>query len=285
MFQLELSSRADSAGGTSLPREPAAEADRYRLAGAIRAEKTLPPPSEHAAPSDALPRYSATEPPEPALPDVAIRRSEHGETLAVVALLLPLVAEGGILVCRFDSLDVQAALSSGTVAVTALLLAVDAAFLGTVDLHGTRRTWPLGLFFGILLLWIIMYPAAFFRRRDFGRPNLGPLAIAVAVFFVAAPFVQAYVRFGTALGGVPSCTSREVIDVVNNMIRTSPDGPAVQFISGHREIKHDPMARTRTGQCVVKTRTETFTVHYHVMMINTVKGTFQVQIERVAIPR
>src|SRR6516165_7863612 len=117
---------ADGAVQMPPPGESGASLDLERLGAAIRVEEETLRASKPDEPFDSLPAYpGAADSPESALPDVAIRRSDHGETLAVLALLLPLLAEGVILVCRFDSLDVQTAISVGTVAVTALLLAVD----------------------------------------------------------------------------------------------------------------------------------------------------------------
>jgi hypothetical protein len=250
--------------GAAGPAAPAAEA---------------PQRSEAIAEFDLVPRYrDAPLPPGPTWPGANVRRSDQGETLAVLALLLPLIAQGLSLACHFDPAGVAVALSWGAVVVTALVLAVDAALLGAVDLQGTRRSGPAALFFGVLLLWIICYPMAFFRRRHFGRPNLGPLAVLVAGFFVAAPWLHNYARFGVAGDGVPTCTSREVIGMVDDMVRQGPVGPSVQSIGGHRETSYDPVSQTRKGECLVKTPAETLTVTYRVKMLNRANGTYQVEV-------
>jgi hypothetical protein len=229
-----------------------------------------------------LPRYQgAPLPPESPWPEIQIRRGGSGETLAVLALLLPLLAQGVALACRFDSWALGAALGWGTVLVTGLVLAVDAALLGTIDLQGTRRASPGALFLGIILFWIIGYPVAFFRRRHFGRPNLGPLALVVAAFFVVVPFVQQARDFGVVGAGLPTCTSREVIAMVDDVIRKGLPGPSVQSISGYREISYDPVSQIRKGQCLVKTQTETIPVTYTVRFLNPSTGTFQVEVEPV----
>jgi hypothetical protein len=240
------------------------------------------PASEQVAEFDLLPKYPDSALPAGAtLPEAKIRRGEHGETLAVFALLVPLVAQGLILACHFDSPDIDLALSYGAVAVTALLLAVDAALLGTTDLHGIQRSSPMALFFGLLLLWIVCYPVAFFRRRHFGRPNLGPLALLVAAFFVAVPFLHNFARFGIAGNGVPTCTSQEVVGMVNDLIRQSTLGPSVQSISDHRELSYDSAKQIRKGQCRVKTQTETITATYTVKMLDRRAGTFQVEVDPI----
>src|SRR5262249_13294922 len=161
------------------------------------------------------------------------------------------------LACHANAPGLGVALDLGTVAVTALVLAVDAAVLGTTDLRGTRRAGPVALFFGILLFWILCYPVAFFRRRHFGRANFGPLALMVVALSFAVQFLYDSSRFGVAAGDVPPCTSREVVGMVADMIRTGPIGPSVQSISGHKESSYDPANQVRRGQCTVKTQTGT----------------------------
>jgi hypothetical protein len=211
--------------------------------------------------------------------DIEIRRGRHGETLAVLALLLPVAAQVVLLAGRLHSLGAEIALGWGSVGVTALLLTIDAAFLGTTDLRGRTRASPGLLFLGMILLWIVFYPAAFFRRRHFGRPNLGPLAILVALFFLAAPFLQQFLAFGVLGDGPPTCTSSEVVGMVDDIIRKGAGGASVRSASGHREVSYDPASQVRKGQCLVKTDTETITVTYSVKLLNRANGTFQVEVE------
>jgi hypothetical protein len=133
----------------------------------------------------------------------------------------------------------------------------------------------------VILLWIVCYPVAFFRRRHFGRPNLGPLAVLVAGFFVAVPFVQQYTRFGLVGTGPPTCTSREVVGMLDDIIRKSPGGHSVQAITDHREIGYDPVAQVRKGQCLVRTQDETIPVTYTVKLLNRSTGIFQVEVQPI----
>src|SRR5262249_19350775 len=126
--ELSLSERRCQSCGATLPDE---------TAGHPAAAAPPPQPSEHVAEFALLPQHPGPPPPQESAWEAKIRRSDHGETLAVLALLLPLVAQGVVLACRFDSWGIEIALAWGTVAVTALILAVDAAFLGSTDLHGT----------------------------------------------------------------------------------------------------------------------------------------------------
>ena len=83
----------------------------------------------------------------------SVEHSSHGETLVVAALLLPLVAQCVAVACNSKSVGIAIAWS--TVLVTAALLAVDAAFLGTTDRRGTQHSHPILLFFGISAFWIM----------------------------------------------------------------------------------------------------------------------------------
>ena len=63
-----------------------------------------------------------------------------------------------------------------------LLMAIDAGRLGRVDLEGKRVESAVFLFVGMLLLWVVVYPCAFFRRDSEGRTS-ALAAILVALFF------------------------------------------------------------------------------------------------------
>src|SRR5208283_4936372 len=99
--------------------------------------------------------------------------------------------------------------------------------------------------------------------------------------FVALPFVQEFMSFGTVGGGPPTCTSRDVITMVDDIIRKGPNGPSVQSISDYREIRYDPAGEIRTGQCTVKTLTETIPVTFTVKLLNRTTGVFEVNVQPI----
>jgi hypothetical protein len=217
--------------------------------------------------------------PEFALPNLKIKASGPGESLPVLALLLPLVALCIVLVGNFESFGVNFAIGGVMVVLTAILLAIDAAYLGTTDLKGKSQSGPGSLFAGIVLLWIVGYPYAYFRRRSFGKPNLGPLAVLVAVIYLGGPFVKEFLLDGFLLGdGPPSCTRPEVVRLVDDTIRKSVLGPSVKSISGHREISYQAETKTRKGECVVETLTGRQTMSFTVKWLDADKRMFQVQI-------
>ena len=224
---------------------------------------------------------------EPIAPDIKIKAGTHYESLAVMALLVPLIAQWLLFLGNLDSVGTNLALGWGGLLVTAILLTTDAYCLGPVDLQGRNRGGIVALFLGLVLLWVVFYPLAFFRRRHFGRPNFGPLAILVAAIFVVAPFAKDAIH-APPLGhgrvdrippedGPPACTAPDVRALVEDMIRKSPLGPSVKTIGSFREVKRDRVAQTRKGRCVVDTGKEAITVTYEVSWIDRNKGTFRVR--------
>ncbi|MFN6106452.1 MAG: hypothetical protein ACK5EA_18625, partial [Planctomycetaceae bacterium] len=145
-----------------------------------------------------------------------------------MALLLPVVA--GVLMC-FTPGWVAFAIAAATVVVTALLMALDANRLGRLDRSGRERESPFLLLAGMLLLWIVVFPLAVFRRSAFTKPNLGLVALLVTVFFLVAPLVASLLS-ATQL---PACTSPEVVQVLDQVLRSTSAVAAAKTIDGHRE--------------------------------------------------
>src|SRR5262249_2534208 len=150
------------------------------------------------------------------------------------------------------STAVELGLVIGTIVITAILLAIDAAAMGKIDLEGKPREGAVAVLVGVLLLWIVFYPASFFRRRHFGRPNLGILALVVVVIFAGGPVVGKLLDLGILPGGAPpSCTSPEVIRLLDETLRKSLAGPSIKSIHGHKEVQYDRANGLRKGQCLV----------------------------------
>jgi hypothetical protein len=216
------------------------------------------------------------------VPDVRVGAGTGGETLAVLALLVPLLVVCFFFLGTVSSTTAELAISCGTILLTAILLTIDASWLGTTDLKGRRREGVGTLFVGMLILWVVFYPVMFFRRRHFGRPNLGILALTVAAVFVCGPFVKGYLIEGVLPGGgPPSCTSPAVIRLVDDLIRKAPAGASVRGIRDHRELSYDRATGIRNGQCVVETATGQETVKYMVSWLDARTGNYQVQIRSV----
>lgn len=213
------------------------------------------------------------------LPDIQLKSGPPVDAMALMALLLPLVVQCVLFLGNFESAAVNQGLSWGTILFTAVLLSWDAYYLGTIDVQGQQRGGPVPLFFGLLIFWLIFYPLVYFRRRHFGRPNLGPIALVVAVIFVAAPFVRPYLDSTPPWeDGPPSCTSREVKSLVDDLIRKSQLGADVRTIGHYREVKHDPVAKTRRGRCLVQTDMHRITVAFEVSWVDQNRRTYQVRL-------
>jgi hypothetical protein len=213
------------------------------------------------------------------LPD-NIKLVGPGETLAMLALVVPAVCAGIGFYWKSGSPEIELTVACAVVLMTSLLLAVDAYFLGTIDMRGRPRGGPGSLLAGLVLCWFVCFPLAFFRRRHFGRPNLGLLAIVVAGLFIFTPSrlqlvsskpLPQVVNSSAPLPPqreVLTCTSPEVTAMVEGIIRESPKGKSAQTVGKFEETHYDRATETRTGQCQVKTETDEFQVSFQVKLIN-----------------
>jgi uncharacterized membrane protein YhaH (DUF805 family) len=204
----------------------------------------------------------------PELPAVACA----GLDLAGVALVAPVVA--GAALFFVTSFTVSLAIGVATVLVTSILLSVDASRLGRTDSTGRDAGGPVGLFIGMCLLWIVGFPVAFYRRSRFAKPNLTIPAVAVALFFTGGPFL--YGLFVSP--DPPTCTSAEVVQVLDRIVRQSSRGQAVKSVDGFRELSFDREGHERHGQCVVHTDAGDTEVNYIVRWLDRDKRRFEVRI-------
>ncbi len=215
------------------------------------------------------------------VPDIRINRGTGSEFCVVLALLLPLITSCAAFVINVESVPVALAMSLGTVVATAVLLAIDAAVMGTVDLKGRDRVSYGPLFLGVVLLWIVFYPVAFFRRRHFGRPNLGVLAILVTAFFVGAPTVAERLNRPVEL---PLCTSPEITRMVETLVKGNAN-LAITRVDGFRETKFDRAAQIRHGECKVHQRERPpLVLLYRVQWIDKARGQYVVSTEEAPLP-
>jgi hypothetical protein len=215
---------------------------------------------------------SRVEPPAPPRP------GRVGIGLVAVALTLPVLA--GVVLLFVTSFGLALAISSATVLMTSLLVAIDAGRLGNVDLMGRQRESAGFLFLGMCLLWIVVYPFAFFRRRHFEGPNLAIPATLVALFFAVGPILRAVL----IPPELPSCTSREVVQLLDQVIHGTPVGLKARSIDGHREVSYDREAGRRHGECIVHTDGGDIVVNYFVQWRDRAKGQFEVRIPPPDLP-
>lgn len=198
--------------------------------------------------------------------------ARSGIGLAVIALILPVVA--GTVLFFVKSFWLNLGISAATVLTTSVLVAIDARRLGNVDSNGKSRESPLLLFAGMCLLWIIVYPLAFFRRKHFGGPNLGVWSIAVVLFFGGGPLLYALL----VPAELPSCTSSVVAQLLEQTIRGLPIGDRIRSVDSYREVRYDETVDTRHGECVAHTETGDIPVKFAVEWLDRKAGKFQVRI-------
>ena len=153
----------------------------------VQAEKHGPPSVTGPLPSDPTQMSPAADNPwaDAKFADGAEQIKQGPLKLALFCLLLPLAAGASNLLMPYSSLTFPVA--GGTVFLTAVLLAIDAEQLGRVDKRGRRRENGFVVFLSVCLLWVVGFPAAYFRRSAFTQPRLGWAALGVAVFFAGGP--------------------------------------------------------------------------------------------------
>jgi hypothetical protein len=171
-------------------------------------------------------------------------------------------------------------MSAVAVVGSSLLMAIDAGRLGQTDLRGRQRESAGLLFLGMCLLWIVFYPLAFSQRRHFGGPALAIPALLVALFFAGSPFLRVLL----VPPGLPDCDSREVVQLLDQVIRSTPVGSKAGAIDGHHEVSYEPVADRRQGRCVVHTGGGDIVVNYLVQWRDRDKGLFEVHIPPPEVP-
>jgi hypothetical protein len=139
------------------------------------------------------------------------------------------------------------------------------------------------LLLGIILIWIVVYPLAFFRRSRIGGPHLGLPAIGVALFFAAGPLVHALLRPAE----LPSCTDPMVVDLVEKSLRDTANGANIESITEHEEVRYDRDRDVRHGECVIRMEDAEFALKYLVEWEDQSAGRFRVRCQPlpVTLPR
>ena len=198
-------------------------------------------------------------------------------TLVWIALAVPVLAAVGE--CFVESLWLAMALSFAAVVVTSILIYIDALRLGSRDSHGVERTSPGMLLFGGVLLWIVCYPMAFFRRRHYGGPNLGWVSLLVAAIFAGLPMGLSLV----IPRALPACDSSEVKQLLVQIVGDSPSFKQRRAvhpqIDGHHEIGFDSEKQIRTGKCTLHDNDTDIPLTYTITWQDRGKALFYVKVQ------
>ena len=194
-------------------------------------------------------------------------------TLAWLALAVP--PPVAIAECFIEETLPAAALSFGAVVFTSILICIDATRLGPRRSGGAASIGPAGLLLGGILLWIVFYPLAFFRRRRYGGPNFGPASVLIALVFLGLPI-------GFPLLGpqeLPACDSSDVKQLLVEIVRDSPDFKQRPLhLDGHRETRFDQEKQIRYGECMLHVNNETTALTFAVSWEDRSRRTFLVQV-------
>jgi hypothetical protein len=215
--------------------------------------------------------------PTPTAPEFT-PRPRIGVGFPGVVLVLPVVA--GVALFFGPSFNVAFAISLAMVLATSTLMAVDARRLGRIDSSGHDAGSAVVLFLAMCLLWIVGYPYAFYRRARFERPNLTIPAVVIALFFVGGPVLYAVL----VPPGLPTCTSSEVVRVLDEVIRKSSIGATLKSVDGFHELSFDREANVRHGQCVVHTNARDIDLQYIVRWLNRDARQFEVRLTDAEVP-
>jgi len=80
---------------------------------------------------------------------------------------------------------------------------------------------------------------------------------------------------------LPSCTSSEVIEVLNRVIRQMATRTKVTSVTGFQEVSVDSKSSKRQGRCVAHTTAGDIELKYTVQWRNEAAGEFEVVAEAV----
>jgi hypothetical protein len=157
--------------------------------------------------------------------------AERSDTLGLLILLIPAIAA----TVAFSSsvsgvIEVSSPIFNGiiigTTILTAMLIAIEAGQLGMgKPINGRATTGPIAWFFGVLLLWIFVFPAYLFSRRKFGVRDYFISGIFVTLAFTATPFISLMLSSDPGTGLSKSLATpemqRQTIEETANWVRES----------------------------------------------------------------
>jgi hypothetical protein len=77
---------------------------------------------------------------------------------------------------------------------------------------------------------------------------------------------------------LPSCASREVVEVLDRAIRGTPAGAKAQSIDHHREVRYDPAGQRREGECIMHADGGDTVLKYVVQWRDRDKSQYEVRV-------
>jgi len=157
-------------------------------------------------------------------------KKDSGELFGILMLCIPVVAAMliyfwvGSSNMMGNSYNILMLIAVSTISITAILAAVEAHQLGFgKSKSGKKENGPIGLFFGIILMWAIGYPYYLYQRSKRGKKNLVAGGIFVTLLFTSSVFGMnlvmnggmnseiSMVKNGT-LSGYPNKTVGEAVE-------------------------------------------------------------------------
>lgn len=218
--------------------------------------------------------------PDPLAPDSRI----VGHTaLPLVALFI--VAIALIVFLAFPmNLGMGLVFGWSVIVVTSVVMYVDSKLLQKQVPHDQSMIAAGSLLAGMLLLWIVFFPMAFFQRRKITRPDMAIPGLGLAMAYFLLPILVAVFQAWNSGIVLPMCDSAEVRSLVETLVRDNTSGLIFDRIDGFEETGRTTEPETATGRCVAHSGGSASTLFFVVEWQDRNRRMFQVRLLPPELP-
>lgn len=192
--------------------------------------------------------------------------------LAKLALVLPVAA--GISEPFLPDM-VGLAVVIGTVLLTAVLLSIDIGRVVRWNPFGEHFVSPTRTLLVVILIWIVGFPLAYFRRFSICGPDMRGTALGATAAFVFLPWL---ITTSLKPPELPGCDAKEVAELIQRLAVNEFPGQFVEGVAGLREVEADPNLQWRRGSCVVSVGDQRIPVPYVIEWSDQKRGIFSVAL-------
>ena len=165
---------------------------------------------------------------------------------------------------------------------TAFVASADAKKIGMTRDKDKGGYDPSAWFFMMIIVWVICYPAYFFKRDAFSRGNTFGLGLLATVLFLSSLFFAPNVAANHA--PPPQCDAPEVISTANGLIANAPVAKILGIenvgITLPAEINYDSKQQKRTCRANLTSSLGQESVRYTVEWHDRVKNLIWISILR-----
>lgn len=200
--------------------------------------------------------------------DAELREAPSGAALAALAVVF--LGAGGMFLVPQDWVN---SLIIGTIALSSVLVCIDAWRIPSESGGETRGTEAFGLLIGMVLLWLIVFPALFVRRSRLAAPNLIGPAVVGTLLFTASPWL----RHALVPLELPACDSEDVKGVLQKIVTQPTAAGAGARVLDVRETAFDATTQERKGVCTVENQWGRYAQEFVVTWNDRQDGLFEVK--------